>query len=155
MTACSALFAATEKNVSASRETIPQCAQVKDGSLTLAQLQLSQLPTWVEEKRCAKALRKLDLRRNRLTALPDVSRLKLTSLSLHNNCVRGALGAAGLPASLEHLNVSGNQLTSVDAALLSSLPRLAVLDLHGNHLTSEVRHRPPSRRARLRLLYPS
>ena len=97
------------------------CVQVKDGTLSLCQLQLTRLPAWVEEKRCAKALRKLELRRNRLTAVPDVSFLsKLTSLSVNSNAVSGALGPAGLPPSIEHLNVAGNTLTSVDAALLEA-----------------------------------
>lgn len=76
------------------------------------------------------------MRKNRLAEIPDVMRLeKLTKLNLNSNAIKGTLAPAGLPPSLEHLNVSGNQLTSVDGALASTLPRLSSLDLHANHLT--------------------
>ncbi|KAK2856136.1 hypothetical protein Q5P01_004871 [Channa striata] len=82
-------------------------------------------------------LHTLDLTENKLTELPvDVfSHAPLRSLVLKNNLIENA-DAEWLPenSSLTWLDLSGNRLTKVPAALLQNVPHLEILDLSNNHL---------------------
>ena len=102
------------------------------GLLRLHDADLYALPPWLEapSKHYAKSVRTVELKKNHLGSLPDVSGLThLVTLDVNRNAIRGVLSASGLlPPSLEHLHASGNQLSGVEADVLTALPRLAAAD---------------------------
>lgn len=80
----------------------------------------------------------VDLAGNRLKALPELQTLKfLRKLSLARNGIKELWD---LPARLEHLNLSGNELQEVRL----SLPVLKTVDLSCNQLTALTYLRTPS-----------
>ncbi|XP_068610406.1 leucine-rich repeat-containing protein 20 [Brachionichthys hirsutus] len=86
-------------------------------------------------------LRELDLRGNRLTKLPDaVAEMEhLTCVDAADNSFTVFPDKLTEVATLERINLEGNDITDVPAEELSQMPALKLLNLKSNPLASGAR----------------
>eukprot|EP01062_Namystynia_karyoxenos_P022638 TRINITY_DN186_c2_g1_i1.p1 TRINITY_DN186_c2_g1~~TRINITY_DN186_c2_g1_i1.p1 ORF type:complete len:486 (+),score=188.01 TRINITY_DN186_c2_g1_i1:78-1460(+) len=79
-------------------------------------------------------LRELSLRGNRLKCISGLEGSALLRLFVRDNCISDVRGLAALSASLEELDLSGNEVSGLGS--FAALRRLRVLDAGRNHISS-------------------
>ena len=112
---------------------IDQAAEEKLTELDLSGLGLEELSR--EIVNCTH-LTRLDLRKNKITSIPEwfTQLPKLESLNLNNNQITSIPEVLGQLSNLESLHLACNPITYISEAL-GQLSKLAFLDLLGNRIT--------------------
>lgn len=146
---------------------LPHRAEVTAGECCLSECNLRafELPLIPESCLPLASLTRLDLSRNELWGLPDLSGLvNIASLDLSRNWFQTLPGSIATLLRLESVNASHNMLrsskTSLQLAVLRSLPRLSYLDITFNNkcnkqnLADTLRRELPSVEIKITVNFP-